>query len=134
MSIVECLDGRVYTECPLGRDGKAIRPGETLYGNDDKAWEIHAVGPTFCYADEAGRSFRLRNEWLTHERPDSWERLLTDLRSARDLGADGDCAYFGFSGNCNKECPARGTHAACSQAVYADVMRRIDGLREAEHD
>lgn len=26
------------------------------------------------------------------------------------------------------------THKACSQAVYADVMRRIDRLREADHD
>lgn len=133
MSTSRGRDNGIYV-CPIGRDGKFIRPGETLYGNDNKAWKIRAIGPTFCYADEGGRSYRLRAEWLTHERPDSWERLLTDLRSARDLGADGDCAYFGFSGNCNKECPARAIHKACSQVVYADVMRRIDRLREADHD
>lgn len=135
MSTIESRDNGIYV-CPIGRDGKFIRPGETLYGNDGKAWMIRAVGPTYCYADEAeaGRSVRLRGEWLTHERPDSWERLLADLRRARDLGAYGNCAYFGFSGTCGKGCPARGTNAVCSQAVYADVIGRISRLREADHD
>lgn len=106
MSTIEVRDNGIYV-CPIGKDGKFIRPGETLYGNDGKAWEIKAVGPTFCYADEAGRSYRLRAEWLTHERPDSWERLTEELRDAGESSGI-VCAYYGHADD--ETCRRRNLH------------------------
>ena len=135
MSAVECLTGRVYTECPLGRDGKAVRPGETLHGNDGKAWEIHAVGPTYCYADEGGRSYRLRAEWLTHERPDSWERLRDDIVRALITSGKTTCVYFGHSNETECEgCRAYVGSDPCGQMMAGDIVTRAKRLAEADHD
>lgn len=134
MSFVEVPNGIVYTQCPHGRDDKAIRPGETLYGNDGKAWKIKAVGPTFCYADEGVRSYRLRAEWLTHERPDSWERLTEELRDAGESSGI-VCAYYGYAdvGTC-VGCPAFEGPVECEERFTLDLIGRINRLREADHD
>lgn len=135
MSFVEVPNGIVYTQCPHGRDDKAIRPGETLYGNDGKAWKIRAVGPTYCYADEGGMSYRLRAEWLTHERPDSWERLTEELRDAGESGGGIVCAYYGHADDEScVGCPAFEGLMECEERFARDLINRINRLREAGHD
>lgn len=131
---IAVVDGEVYMRCPMGKDDRTIRPGETLYGNDGKAWKIMAVGPTFCYADEAGRSYRLRAEWLTHERPDSWERLAEELRDAGESSGI-VCAYYGHADNetCIG-CPAFEGLMGCEERFARDLIGRINRLREAGHD
>lgn len=70
---------------PMGKDGELIKPGDTCYGEDGKAWAINAVGPVYCYGVDAkkpGISKRLRHEWLTKDAPDSWDRIEADSRLA----------------------------------------------------
>ena len=131
MSTIEGRDNGIYV-CPIGRDGKFIRPGETLYGNDGKAWKIKAVGPTFCYADEAGRSFRLRSEWLTHERPDGWQGLLDDIARMLDGQSRAECAYFGAA-DCDG-CPAKSSRPYCNNSAAAHIVVRAQRIAEADHD
>lgn len=131
MSTIEVRDNGIYV-CPIGKDGKFIRPGETLYGNDGKAWKIKAVGPTFCYADEAGRSFRLRSEWLTHERPDGWQGLLNDITRMLDGQSRAECAYFGAA-DCDG-CPAKSSRPYCNNSAAAHIVVRAQRIAEADHD
>ena len=124
-----------FIECPVGRDLKPLRPGETVYGEDGKAWKLRAVGPTFCYADEAGRSFRLRNEWLTHERPDGWERLIDDIVRALVTSGKTECVYFGHSNETECEgCRAYVGSNPCGQMMAGDIVARAKRLAEEDHD
>lgn len=134
MSTIEGRDNGIYV-CPIGRDGKFIRPGETLYGNDNKAWKIRAIGPTFCYADEGGRSYRLRAEWLTHELPDSWGRLREDIVRALVTSGNAVCVYFGHSFEKGCEgCRAYAVSDPCGQMMARDIVARAKRLAEADHD
>ena len=86
-------------ECPTASDGKPLRIGDTVWGQDGKQFTVEGVGPEFVWGRAEGKKThkRLRPEWLTHERPDSWERVerdartidecCTDLMSAADLVA-----------------------------------------------
>ena len=86
-------------ECPSASDGLPLRIGETVWGQDGKAWRLTAIGPTHVFGRATGskNDKRLRPEWLTHERPDSWAAIerdartidgaCTDLMSAADLVA-----------------------------------------------
>ena len=67
-------------ECPPASDGLPLRIGETVWGQDGKAWRLTAIGPTHVFGRATGskNDKRLRPEWLTHERPDSWERVEQD--------------------------------------------------------
>ena len=87
-------------ELPKDRDGKPIHVGETVYGEDGKAW--HVRGVVLCSASVTERRFSvkaigdsgqwrgLKPEWLTHERPDSWERIAYDLDDWTAVLADCD--------------------------------------------
>ena len=57
---------------------------------------------------------------LTHERPDSWERIEKDAEKD-------PCGYFGFDGEetCGK-CPASGKN--CEQTMARDLVRRARAL------
>jgi hypothetical protein len=84
---------------PLASDGKSLRIGETVWGQDGRAFTLAGVGPEFVWGRTVGRKThkRLRPEWLTHAAPDTWERVerdartidecCTDLMSAADLVA-----------------------------------------------
>ena len=116
-------------ECPLAADGRPIVPGETLCGQDGVPWRIAAVGPMFSYgASKRGADRRLRNEWLTHEPPDSWERLAEDLR-AIDISTHTVCAYFRHAPASCDMCKAKESKA-CLHAFTHDVIDRIERLRK----
>ena len=131
---IAAFDGEVYTRCPMGKDGTKLLPGDTVYGEDGREWKLNAIGPTFCYADEGGRSYRLRTEWLTHERPDSWERLFGDLRDAGKTGYLVQCGYYGRSRTDCRKCPRSDDDVDCMERFTLDLIERINRLREAEHD
>lgn len=119
-------------ECPLAADGRPIVPGETLYGQDGAAWEITAVGPRFSYgASKLGPDRRLRNEWMTHEPPDSWERLLADLRASCSP-ARVVCAYFGRATSMDCAGCAAGGRDGCFHDLMLDVARRVEALRKGD--
>ncbi|MBQ9000504.1 MAG: hypothetical protein IJ087_01470 [Eggerthellaceae bacterium] len=70
-------------------DGQPIEPGTMLYGGDGSAWVVESIAHGEKYPIEGscdGEYKQLKPEWLTHEKPDSCERIVnTDL--ARDLKA-----------------------------------------------
>lgn len=131
---IAAVDGENYMRCPRDRDGIQLLPGDTVYGEDGRKWKLKAVGPKFCYADEGGRSYRLRAEWLTHERPDSWERLAEELRDAGESSGI-VCAYYGHADDetCIG-CPAFEGLMGCEERFARDLTNRINRLREAGHD
>ena len=62
---------------------------------------------------------------LTHERPDSWERLEEDAK--KDT-----CAYFGVDGGgygCS-ECPVKQWKESCDEVKSSDLVRRCRALAE----
>lgn len=62
------------------KDGKPIKLGSTVYGEDGKQWHIVAIGEEYVWAQSKhSTQERFNPEWLTHERPDSWEQLEKDL-------------------------------------------------------
>ena len=123
------FDGEVYTRCPMGKDGTKLLPGDTVYGEDGREWKLKAIGPTFCYADEGGRSYRLRAEWLTHERPDSWERLEEDVERLADCYDV--CDYFKGTGRKAYDCD-REDGFCCDLCVARDILRRSKALAESD--
>lgn len=82
---IDDITSKFFMPYPMGKDGELIKPGDTCYGEDGKAWAINAVGPVYCYGVDAkkpGISKRLRHEWLTKDAPDSWDRIEADSRLA----------------------------------------------------
>lgn len=76
-------------ELPRGKDGKPIHVGETVYGEDGKAWCVEGVvigrwteyteSPVVYATGDSGQWRNLLPWLLTHERPDSWERITQEL-------------------------------------------------------
>lgn len=88
-------------ELPKDKDERPIHVGDTLYGEDGKAWHVRGVtigekstahpGHVIRAASDAGQPRYLKPEWLTHERPDSWERIADELDAWCDkVDVDGD--------------------------------------------
>lgn len=97
-----------WRTCAIGKDGSEIRRGQTVYGEDGKAWKVNGFAPergTTCRVsdeqysilavDKNGIEKALKPRWLTHEPPDSWERICADLRQmdADNLIALGNGQY-----------------------------------------
>lgn len=78
-------------ELPRGKDGRPIRVGETVYGEDGRAWHVRGVTigeKSIAHPEHVIRATSdaeqlryLKPEWLTHERPDSWERIAQELEA-----------------------------------------------------
>lgn len=88
-------------ELPRGKDGRPIRVGETMYDEDGRAWHVRGVtiGESPIVWDDhnvhvtsdAGEWHCFKPEWLTHERPDSWECIADELDAWCDsVDVDGD--------------------------------------------
>ena len=77
-------DKRVKRPPILAKDGKPIEVGETLYGESDGIpWTVDRIDhgkhhPVMAHYGTKERG--LKPEWLTHEQPDSWERIVGELR------------------------------------------------------
>ena len=82
----------------LAADGKPLREGETVWGTKGGSYHLTSVHDGKVFARHVGGSFgaevesaggeglyRLRADQLTHERPESWERLEED---AKDIMRD----------------------------------------------
>lgn len=78
-------------ELPRGKDGSPIHVGDTIYGEDGRAWHVRGVtigekspahpGHVIRATSDANEWRYLKPEWLSHECPDSWERIADDMRS-----------------------------------------------------
>ena len=67
-----------------GKDGWPIALGDWRYGEDGKHWYIAGIGETYVWGERAGGKGqkRLRPEWLTKEKPDSWDAVRDDMEAA----------------------------------------------------
>ena len=119
---------------PRGKDGKAIRIGDVVYGEDGRKWLVRGIhyGETKrndpvhqVHAVDEQRHWRgLKPEWLSHERPDSWEKLEEDMMRGTS------CRYFGcveFASDC-LDCP----HGLDQTGVLCWKNERIDILKRAK--
>ena len=75
---------------PLASDGRPLRIGETVWGQDGSGFTVEGVGPEFVWGRAEGTKThkRLRPEWLTHDAPDSWEAVERDARTIDECCTD----------------------------------------------
>lgn len=122
----------------LDADGVEIRVGDTVYGigRTQHRFEVidpHHIDPEVgeafsvrCYDRDEHEECHCKPKLLTHERPDSWERLEED--ASKDA-----CKYFGNTNyfNCSG-CPA--DRANCFGRMKSDLIRRAKALAGVEVD
>ena len=122
----------------LAADGKPLRDGEHVYHVETgaelvvkklpKPGEYQAVIVFALPTSPASHLTSFDPDQLTHERPDSWERLEEDANK-------GSCDYFGCDANGCHGCPAYGWNTArggsgCGNAKMRDIVRRAKKLAE----
>ena len=119
---------RTESEPVLDRDGVPIEVGDTVYKADGSAYTVELVlrgkdgkGLNVRILSKAGDVYGVRDEDLTHEEPESWERLEEDA-------AKGACAYFGSSEFSCKECLYFGREHDCSGLMAMDIVARAKAL------
>ena len=112
----------------LAADGRPLREGETVWSVDSGTrYTVEKITdeliPIKC-CSEMGSTVSLHPSQLTHERPDSWERLEEDAGKS-------PCDYFGFDEDetCGK-CPASAKN--CEQTMARDIVRRAKALAERD--
>lgn len=101
------LAGRIdeeMVEWPLGADKKPIKPSQTVYkaiNGDDGEYVVHSlrcsVPGWVALIKRVGTdsSCIVRPDVLTHERPDSWERIADELDEwSEDNRVNGDDEVF----------------------------------------
>ena len=125
----------------LDADGVPIEVGDTVYGDDDPEQLIvdSFDGPgCVCLTlakSPSGMLYTIEPSRLSHERPDSWERLEAD--AAKEA-----CEYAGARKNPADpdrytciECPYHElspcTFAGCNKQMRLDIMRRAKALAKA---
>lgn len=108
----------------LGKDGKAVEPGEVVWGEDGLSWLVTGFrwdsGDHVVEATARGEVKQLKPGWLTHEEPESWERLEEDA-------AKGACAYFGSDPCECGGCP-HDMDPDCNAVMALDIVRRAKAL------
>lgn len=91
--IADRIDAEM-AELPRGKDGKPIHVGETVYGEDGKEWHVLGIvigeNPiawkdhnVYVENNTADKRCNLSPDRLTHERPDSLERIADELDKLR---------------------------------------------------
>ena len=134
-------DNGFGVEPPKDADGKAIPlDTETLYETDGQVFHVLA----FRYSPKEGEwSVRggytgVKNGWCAYTDrlllapPDSWEKLIGDLRRAV-TGSDysTECYYLDPGNEGCECCPAK--HEHCSKYAFTDILSRIEKLRGASN-
>lgn len=127
----------------LGADGAPIKVGDKVYfvGGSGARYTVKDIGfkPDGAFVDiiDEGRySATVNPESLTHERPDSWERLEED--AAKPV-----CEYAGAQKsivdadrytclNCPYDEPGPHTDAGCNERMRLDLVSRAKALAKKE--
>ena len=108
----------------LDADGVEIKVGDTVwhaYGSEWLVEELNRYGVR-CFDGAKRRTFS--PTFLTHTRPESWERLEEDAKK-------GNCEYLGRSQSSCDGCCLNGK-SACDEYVRIDLVRRAKALAEKE--
>lgn len=106
----------------IAADGKPLREGETVYKiDDDRPYTLKQFDGDHVYINAGGSSFDI---WtfpnkLTHQRPDSWERLEEDA----NLGINDYRERYGIKRHDGMTWP---------QLVREDLVRRAKALAGVE--
>lgn len=110
----------------LDADGVEIEVGDTVWvdgvSESCEVVKVENVIVQVQYAD--GDTFECCSSDLTHEQPDSWERLEKDAKK-------GNCEYLGRSQSSCDGCYLNGK-SACDEYVRIDLIRRAKALAEKE--
>lgn len=119
----------------LAVDGRPLREGETVYLTDSPTSFVvddimtREDGATVVHLE--GGAWNLP-QYLTHERPDSWERLEEDANKnyTEYWECDGIPCYYCPAIVDGKQPDKRYNSANCSEAVKCDLVRRAKRLAE----
>lgn len=108
-----------YMELPVGKDGKPLRFGETVYGEDGKAWVVRSYKPApysvrVSAADNEMGKRRVKAGWMTHIKPRTVEDVLESF--IEDYDHWDEFAHFG-----------RGESRNALFAKYAAEIRKVVG-------
>ena len=107
----------------LDADGVEIRAGDEVYKlEDSRPYTVKRIDGDHVYINAGGKALDI---WtfpgqLTHEQPDTWERLEEDAEKIA-------CDYFGVDFRCD-ECPHR--LGECTAEARKDLVRRARKLAE----
>lgn len=137
-----CSDSAWGIEPPKDAEGKVIpMDTETLYETGGQVFHVAA----FRYSPKRREWFAsggytgARNGWcietdrLLLAPPDSWDKLIGDLRRAVDSsGYTVECFYLDPKDEGCEKCPAR--HEQCIKCAFTDIADRIEKLRESDDD
>ena len=121
----------------LCADGKPVRVGDTVYCDDDpepltvNSFSVNECGPVGVKS-AGGGYYTVPAGRLTHECPDSWEKLLDDLDNAAKGGDNAECLYMRRDG-IEPQCPecrlcVDESDLECAYLAYADIAARIRKL------
>lgn len=107
-------------------DGVLIEVGDKVWGIGDinPATVVEVDGDAVHVQYFDGFIFEHKAAQLSHERPDSWERLEEDAEK-------GNCEYLGRSQSSCDGCYLNGK-SACDEYVRIDLVRRAKALAEKE--
>lgn len=121
---------RIFTHKQPVRDidGVLIKVGDKVWVDGvSESCEVAKVESGIVqvqYAD--GDTFECCSSDITHEQPDSWERLEEDVEKST-------CEYFGFRDKECSECPGlKGGVKGCSVIKMRDLVRRAKAIAEKE--
>lgn len=116
LAIADRIDTEMM-ELPRDRDGVPIHVGDTVYLDDGRKGEVTRIGigmdDDSIYTIVYGDDFSLTPGYVTHERPDSLERIANELEG---LSVDSGDNYY-VSTHCSK---------------LADRIRKL--AKEGEHE
>lgn len=120
-------------------DGKPLREGETVWGVTGASYRITGAHDGGVFARHVNGSFgaevktaggeglyQLRADKLTHERPDSWERLEEDADALLKAESNGKGSYNAANDYCNAH--GLGTDGTVWVLVAQDLVRRAKKL------
>lgn len=97
-AIADKIDNELV-ELPRDRDGASIHVGDTVYLDDGRKAKVTRIGigmdEDSIYTIVYGDDFSLTPGYVTHERPDSFERIADELEEwSEDNRVNGDSEVF----------------------------------------
>lgn len=125
MNCVAFEHGETAKRIVLAADSEPLRVGETVCKlEDSRPYTVKRIDGDHVYINAGGKAFDI---WtfpgkLTHEQPDTWERLEHDAEKTV-------CEYFGANYDC-ANCPLE--PARCDEEAKKDIIRRAKKLAERE--
>ena len=121
----------------LAEDGKPLLEGETVWGKDGFEWVVVDTDVSFmpgCVQVRGSGAMSYANpSQLTHERPDSWERLEEDaVKSTTEYWRCpvAGCDHCSAKVDGEKPWERFGTYGNCNDAKELDLVRRCKALAE----